>query len=118
VRSYATKAEFLSATKNISAFILGGLLVVAAVGVLFFGMYLADVHGDRTKHIKIAGLTPVFLGEGCFPKSQQEIATLMPVDEVFVQQVRYPKECMVVRVRLKSGRVGFLVSGEGHWTLE
>jgi hypothetical protein len=109
---------FLSVTKNIFAFILGGLLIVAAVAALLFGIYSADLHDGRTKHIKITGLTPVFSDESCFPKGQQEIASLMPVDEVSVRRVRYPKECMVVRVRLKSGREGFLVSGEGQWTLQ
>jgi hypothetical protein len=117
-QSKTTRAKVLNATKNVFAFILGGLLVVAAVGVLFFGAYLADVHDDRKKHIKITGLTPVFSGEGCFPESQQEITTLMPIDNVSVRRVRYPKECMLVRVRLKSGQEGFLVSGKGQWILE
>ena len=93
-------------------------MVVAAVGILFLGMYLSDVHDDRKKRVEIAAPTPMYSGEGCFPRNQQEIATLMPVDEISVRRVRYPKECMVVRVRLKSGQEGFLVSGKGHWILE
>jgi hypothetical protein len=79
---------------------------------------LADVREDRMKRVIVTGLTPVFSADECFPTGQQRITTIMPVDGVSVRQVRYPKECMTVKVRLKSGQEGFLVSGEGQWSLE
>jgi len=81
-------------------------------------LYLADVREDRMKRVIVTGLTPVFSADECFPAGQQKIATIMPVDRVSVRRVRYPEDCMTVKVRLKFGEEGFLVSGEGQWGLE
>ncbi|MDP9263009.1 MAG: hypothetical protein M3O85_01675 [Acidobacteriota bacterium] len=93
--------------------------VVGVVCVVLFGLYLADVHDDRKKHVILTGPTPVFSAEeDCFPKAQDKTATVAPGDPVSVRRVSYPKDCMMVRIRLKSGQEGFLVSGEGKWDLQ
>ena len=103
--------------KNFSAFIAGAMLVVSAACLVLFGFYLADVYQDRSKHVILTGPTPVFSTDACFPADRDQIATVRPGDEVSVRRVGYPKECMTVRVRLKSGQEGYLVSGDG-WRLQ
>jgi hypothetical protein len=107
----------LSAAKNSFALMLRALQIVAFVGILIFSIYSANVREDQKRRVKITGITPVFSHEGCFPQDKR-IATLIANDEVAVRRVRYPKECMFVRVRFKSGQEGFLISGQGEWRLE
>ena len=103
--------------KYLLVFIGGGLLVLSGVAVFLLGLYIADVHSDRQKQVVLSGPTPIFSEESCFPREQDKIATAVIQNSLEVRRVRYPKDCMVVRVRLKSGLEGFLVSGSGEWRL-
>jgi len=103
--------------KYLLAFIGGGLLVIAPVCLLFFGWYTADVYHDRKQKVIVTGPTPVFSTEECFGTNRQRIANVQAGEHVAVRRVIYEKECMTVRVRLKSGQEGYLVSGDG-WRLQ
>src|SRR4051812_45959407 len=104
--------------KNLLAFFVGGLLVLSAAYLVLLGMYIADVRDDRKRHVIVSGPSPIFSTESCFPQVQDRIATTAVGEPINVRRVHYPKECMIVRVHLKSGIEGFMVSGEGAWKLE
>jgi hypothetical protein len=73
--------------------------------------------------VVVTGPTPLFSAEGgggrqlCFYKDENKIATIRPGDDLSVRRIIYEKDYMTVRVQLKSGQEGYLVSG-GKWRLQ
>jgi len=53
----------------------------------------------------------------CSYTDQNKIATVAPGDELAVRRIIYEKDCMTIRVRLKTGQEGYLI-GDGAWRLQ
>jgi len=97
----------------------GGLTIVfgaiCALAVIVGYLVLQDTSEDRSHSLLVNGPVHVYKIE-VPPSSEQErsdyLALLAPGDQVEVRRVRYGKDYMAVKIRLRDGREGWVFSGE------
>ena len=69
--------------------------------------------------IVVEGPTKVLSDPECsFYKGAKEIAVLDKGDKVTVIGVRYPKDCMVYKIKLADGRIGYITYGDNFKVIE
>ena len=105
--------------KNWTAFILGGAIPLVILAIILYSQGLYS-HRNDSKHVVIVnGATPVFAGtgqDGC----QQRGIPMMTVPRgtrLPVRRVDYAKDCATLDILLPSGRTGFVVLGDGDFSV-
>ena len=74
---------------------------------------------ENNSVIVIEGPTKVLSEPECsFYKEVKEIAVLDKGDNAKVIGVRYPKDCMVYKIKIADGRVGYITYGDKFKVIE
>ncbi len=105
--------------KKIISFFVGVTLAITTIGgMILLASWGWDGYSDR-KHSVIANSNvPVFVGSGDGKCNGEQRLTIIPAGTLLkVRRIRYWKDCATVDVTLPHGEHGFIISGDGNFSV-
>lgn len=98
--------------------IVGTILGLGAlVGAIILAMSSYDAHQDRKHSVTIESPVPVFAGRGDGVCGGTRMTVAQPGTKFQVRRIRYWKNCATLDVVLPDGRNGYIVPGDGDFSV-
>ena len=89
-------------------------LITAAIFAILWGY---DVWSDRKHKVSISGPTPIFAGDGDEACGGSRLTTGQAHTDFQVRRIQYWKNCATIDIKLPDGRKGYVVMGEGEFSI-
>lgn len=93
------------------------ILLFGGGPILVFGLWAHDVWKDRQHKVVVHSQTPLFAGEGSDLCEGERLRILGEGESPHVRRIRYWKNCATIDVGLPNGQKGFLIFGEGSFSV-